>query len=147
MISLQTEYKQQCFWAAVCSAASHLAAVVKISAEDIKEIYVHSSPMLSARAEYAPHVEKTDAAAEQAALFHERHACRCTYSLSHSSHYCFCRLPFMYGPTILAPTLPYDYIARRPNRGRIGGGGWTSSCGTALPPSSTLKSMHQGIIY
>ena len=49
-------------------------------------------------------------------------------------------------------------LASRPNRGHIGGGGldpllrympvmFLSRVGSVLPPSSTVKSMHQGIIY
>ena len=80
--------------------------------------------------------------------------------LSHSKHtYIF---SFFFLPIIVSvawPTGPHPplRLARRPNRGHIGGGGWTllrympmmflSRVGSALPPSSTVKSMHQGIFY
>ena len=59
----------------------------------------------------------------------------------------------------LAHILPPLRLATRPKRGHMGGGGRTPSCGTclnmmflsrvtlALSPSSTVKSMQQGVIY
>ena len=62
--------------------------------------------------------------------------------------------------SVACPTGPHPplRLARRPNRGHIGGGGldpllryvpvmFLSRVGSALPPSSTVKSTHQGIFY
>ena len=73
------------------------------------------------------------------------------------SHHIFC---FFSLPTIVSvacPTGPHPplRLARRPNRGQKGGGGldprlrympvmFLSRVGSALPPSSIVKSMHQG---
>ena len=56
--------------------------------------------------------------------------------------------------SVVQPHWPPPPLARRPNRGHVGVGGWAPSCGTclwfflsrmgsALPPSSTTKSKDQ----
>ena len=58
--------------------------------------------------------------------------------------------------SVVCPTCPHPplRLARRPNRGHMGGPllrympmMFLSRVGSALPPSSTVKSMHEDIIY